>query len=310
MIKNKSEKKVAFKSGFVALIGRPNVGKSTFINNVLKQKISIISPKPQTTRNKVQGIYTTDKEQIIFIDTPGIHKAHHELGSFMNKESLSTLSDSDIVLYIVDGNEPFGAGDEYVIGELRKAKAKVILAVNKIDIVKDKDKLLQNVLKFEKSYEFEEIFYISALNGTNVDKLLESISSRLEEGPMYFPSDQVCDHPESFIISEIIREKVLKLTKEEVPHSVAVTLEEMKHNDENPNLMDIRAVVVVERPSQKKIIIGSKGSMIKQIGTEARKDIVMLIGQKVYLELWVRVENDWRNRPSQLKKFGYFNLDE
>ena len=299
-----------FKSGFVALIGRPNVGKSTFINNVLKQKISIISPKPQTTRNKVQGIYTTSKEQIIFIDTPGIHKAQHELGQFMNKESLSTLSDCDIVLLIIDGNEPFGAGDEFVIGELRKAKAKVILAVNKIDIVKDKDKLLQNVLKFQAAYDFEEIYYISALNGTNVEKLLDNISARLDEGPMYFPSDQVCDHPESFIVSEIIREKVLKLTKEEVPHSVAVAIEEMKLNDENHNLMDIRAVVVVERPSQKKIIIGSKGSMIKEIGTQARKDIVMLIGQKVYLELWVRGEDDWRNRPGQLKKFGYFNLDE
>lgn len=298
-----------FKSGFVALIGRPNVGKSTFVNNVLKQKISIISPKPQTTRNKVQGIYTTPNEQIIFIDTPGIHKAQHELGAFMNKESLSTLSDCDMVLLLIDGTEKFGAGDEFVINELRKAKAKVILVVNKIDLVKDKAKLLENVLKFEKAYNFEDIYYISALNGTNVEKLLQAISDKLDEGPMYYQEDQICDHPESFIISEIIREKVLKLTKEEVPHSVAVALEEMKRNEENDKLIDIRAVVVVERPSQKKIIIGSKGSMIKAIGTEARKDIVMLLGEKVYLELWVRVENDWRNRQSQLKKFGYFNMD-
>ena len=303
MIKNKSEKKVAFKSGFVALIGRPNVGKSTFINNVLKQKISIISPKPQTTRNKVQGIYTTDKEQIIFIDTPGIHKAHHELGSFMNKESLSTLSDSDIVLYIVDGNEPFGAGDEYVIGELRKAKAKVILAVNKIDIVKDKDKLLQNVLKFEKSYEFEEIFYISALNGTNVDKLLESISSRLEEGPMYYPEDQITNNPQSFVIAELIREKVLLLTKEEVPHSIAVVIENMERDEKG--LLNINAAIIVERSSQKKIIIGNKGSMIKEIGTLARKDIVMLLGEKIYLEIWVKVEEGWRDKQFLLKQFGY-----
>ena len=302
-----------FKSGFVSLIGRPNVGKSTFINNVLGQKISIISPKPQTTRNRINGVYTTENEQIIFIDTPGIHKAHHELGEFMNKESLSTLSDVDLVLMIIDGTESFGTGDEFVLNQLRKAKSKAILVVNKIDLVKDgkqKEKLLENVLKFEKAFNFEEIFYISALNGTNIDKLMKCITERLEEGPMYYPEDQVSDHPESFIISEIVREKVLALTKEEVPHSVAVVMEEMKHNEDNPNLMDIRCVIVVERPSQKKIIIGRSGSMIKEIGTQARKDLVMLLGQKVYLELWVRVEDDWRNRSNQLKKFGYFQLDE
>ena len=302
-----------FKSGFVSLIGRPNVGKSTFINHVLGQKISIISPKPQTTRNKINGVYTTDNEQIIFIDTPGIHKAHHELGEFMNKESLSTLSDVDLVLLLIDGTEKFGSGDEFVLSQLKKAKSKVILVVNKIDLVKDskdKEKLLENILKFEKAFEFEEIFYISALNGTNVDKLMQAITNRLEDGPMYYPVDQVSDHPESFIICEIVREKVLTLTKEEVPHSVAVVMEEMKHNEDNPNLIDIRCVIVVERQSQKKIIIGSKGSMIKEIGTLARKDLVMLLGQKVYLELWVRVENDWRNRPNQLKKFGYFQQDE
>lgn len=302
-----------FKSGFVSLIGRPNVGKSTFINNVLGQKISIISPKPQTTRNRINGVYTTKNEQIIFIDTPGIHKAHHELGEFMNKESISTLSDVDLVLMIIDGTESFGSGDEYVLSQLRKAKSKVVLVVNKIDLVKDgkqKEKLLENVLKFENAFDFEEIFYISALNGTNIDKLMKCISDKLEEGPMYYPEDQVSDHPESFIICEIIREKVLALTKEEVPHSVAVVMEEMKHNDNNPNLIDIRCVVVVERQSQKKIIIGRNGGMIKEIGTQARKDLVMLLGQKVYLELWVRVEEDWRNRSNQLKKFGYFQLDE
>jgi len=302
-----------FKSGFVSLIGRPNVGKSTFINHVLGQKISIISSKPQTTRNKINGVYTTSNEQIIFIDTPGIHKAHHELGEFMNKESLSSLSDVDLVLLIIDGTEKFGSGDEFVLNQLRKAKSKVILVVNKIDLIKDskdKEKLLENILKFEKTFEFEEIFYISALNGTNIDKLMSAITNHLDEGPMYYPEEQISDHPESFIICEIIREKVLTLTKEEVPHSVAVVMEEMKVNEDNNNLVDIRCVIVVERPSQKKIIIGSKGSMIKEIGTLARKDLVMLLGQKVYLELWVRVEDDWRNRPNQLKKFGYFQVDE
>lgn len=299
-----------FKSGFVSLIGRPNVGKSTFINHVLGKKISIISPKPQTTRNKINGIYTTENEQIIFIDTPGIHKAHHELGEFMNRESLSSLSYVDLVLMLVDGTEKFGAGDEYILSQLRKAKSKVILVVNKIDLIKDKKMLLENVLKFEQTFEFQEIFYISALNGTNIDKLINGICDKLEYGPMYYPKDTISDHPESFIICEIIREKVLKLTEEEVPHSVGVLMEEMKINEENNNLVDIRCVIVVERQSQKKIIIGSKGKMIKEIGTLARRELVMLLGQKVYLELWVKVEENWRNRPNQLKKFGYFEVNE
>lgn len=294
-----------FKSGFVAIIGRPNVGKSTFLNQILKQKVSIISPKPQTTRNQIRGIYTTNSEQIIFIDTPGIHKPKHQLGEYMNKEALSTFSDVDLILWIIDANEEFGGGDEYIINQLKNIKTPIFLVVNKIDLIKNKQKLFENILKFSSNFNFKEVFYISALTGENTEKLLEGIKSHLDFGPMYYPLDQVSDYPEKFIISELIREKVLYLTQEEVPHSIAVVVEEMSQNEENQNLMNIRATIFVERQSQKKIIIGSKGDMIKQIGTLARKDIVMLFGQKVFLELWVKVEPDWRNKVNQLRKLGY-----
>lgn len=295
-----------FKSGFVALIGRPNVGKSTFINHVLGQKISIISNKPQTTRNQIRGIYTTNKEQIIFIDTPGIHKPQHELGNYMNKESLSTLSDVDLILLLIDGTSDYGKGDEFVLDTFSKITTPVFLIVNKIDLIKDKNRLLENVVKFQNKFAFCETFYISALSGENVDLLVENISERLEEGPKYYPEDQISDHPEVFVIGEIIREKVLALTEQEIPHSVAVVVEEMKNDEENPELLNISATIYVERASQKKIIIGSQGSMIKKIGTFARKDMLKIVGQKVYLELWVKVEENWRNKKTQLRRMGYF----
>ncbi len=295
-----------FKSGFVGLIGRPNVGKSTLLNNVLGRKISIISPKPQTTRDVISGIYTTDTEQIIFVDTPGIHKPKHELGKYMNEISFETLENVDMLLFIIDGEEEYGSGDEYVINLLKKTETPCFLVVNKIDLIKDKNRLMENVLKFTSNYDFLDVFYISALNGDNIDKLLASITKKLEVGPMYYPKDQISDHPENFIIAEIIREKVLLLTKEEVPHSVAVVVENKERDLENESLTNINAVIVVERPSQKKIIIGSGGKMIKQIGTEARKELVMILGTKVYLELFVKVIEDWRNRNSELKKLGYF----
>lgn len=294
-----------FKSGFVALIGRPNVGKSTFMNHIIEHKVSIISSKPQTTRNNIQGIYTTDNEQIIFIDTPGIHKPKHELGEIMNKESLSTIKDVDVVIYIVEAISDFGSGDEFVLNELNKTKAPCILVFNKMDLVKDKPRLMASALKFQEKKDFKDVFYISALTGENTEKLLSSIISSLEEGPMYYPKDQITDHPEDFIIREIIREKVLILTKEEIPHSVAVVLEEKSFDEDNPNLVNIRCVIYVERQSQKKIIIGKNGEMMKKIGTLARKDIKMLLGVKVYLELWVKVEDNWRNKERLLKEFGY-----
>ncbi|MGI6767647.1 MAG: GTPase Era [Bacilli bacterium] len=294
-----------FKSGFVAIIGRPNVGKSTFLNYVLGEKISIISQKPQTTRNRIQGIYTSESEQIIFIDTPGIHKPLHGLGEFMNKEAFVTLRDVEIILYLVSANLPFGRGDEFVISLLKKVDTPVFLVFNKIDLIQDKGALMENVVKFTESFDFSEVFYISALTGENTEKVMNGIISYLEPGPMYYPKNQKSNYPEKFIVGEIIREKVLTLTAEEVPHSVAVVIEAMEADDENPELLNIRAVIYVERPSQKKIIIGSGGKMIKKIGTLARQEIVMLLGQKVFLDLWVKVEKDWRNKQNVLRRLGY-----
>jgi len=292
-----------FKSGFVAIIGRPNVGKSTFINYVLEQKISIISPKPQTTRNSIRGIYTKEDFQVIFIDTPGIHKPKHELGNFMNKQALNTLDEVDLILLVVDATQDFGTGDQYLISYLEKVDTPCFLIFNKIDLIKDKSKLIKNVEAFNKEYTFAETFYISALEGTNVEKLLSTIPSYLQPGPMYYPEDQVTDNPESFIIAEIIREKILLLTHEEVPHSISVIVEQMEHDEKG--LLNIHVTVYVERQSQKKIIIGSNGQMMKKIGSLARKEIVMLLGEKVYLEIWVKVEPDWRNKKVQLRRMGY-----
>lgn len=291
-----------FKSGFVSIIGRPNVGKSTFLNYCLGQKVSIISPKPQTTRNVIQGIYTTEDAQIIFIDTPGIHKPKHELGEYMNKQAFRSIKDVDLVLLLFDGSSDFGTGDEFVLKMLKKINASVILVINKIDLVKDKNKLLENVAKLHENYDFLDTFYISALNGENVSELLKGIINNLDEGPMFYPKDQVSDHPEKFIISEIIREKILLKTKEEVPHSVAVVTEEVKHID---GLLNVRATIIVERASQKKIIIGEAGKMIKEIGTLARLDIEKVVGEKLYLDLWVKIIPDWRDRESEIRKLGY-----
>lgn len=292
-----------FKSGFVSIIGRPNVGKSTFLNYVLGQKISIVSPKAQTTRNQITGIYTTDNEQIIFIDTPGIHKPKNALGRVMNDYSISTLRDVDEIMWIIDGTQNFGEGDKFIIDLLKKTNNKVYLVVNKMDLINDKKRLSNNIDNFIENFDFADVFYISAKEGTNINKLLTCLSDSLEEGPMYYPSDQITNNPQSFVIAELIREKVLLLTKEEVPHSIAVVVENM--NRDEKNLLNINAVIVVERSSQKKIIIGNKGSMIKEIGTLARKDIVMLLGEKIYLEIWVKVEEGWRDKQFLLKQYGY-----
>lgn len=293
-----------FKSGFVAIIGRPNVGKSSFMNYVLGQKVSIVSPKAQTTRNRITGIYTTKDSQIIFLDTPGIHKPKNALGKVMNDFSLNSLDDVDSIMWIVDGTQNFGAGDEFVLNILKKINNRVYLVVNKMDLINDKKKLSSNIDKFINQYKFEDVFYISAKEGTNIDKLLLSLKNELDEGPMYYPEDQITNHPETFVISELIREKVLLLTKEEVPHSIAVIVEQMKRDEDD--LLTIHATIFVERSSQKKIIIGNQGKMIKEIGTLARKDIVMLLGEKIYLELWVKVEEGWRDKKYLLKQFGYF----
>jgi len=294
-----------FRSGFVTVIGRPNAGKSTFVNTVLGQKIAITSDKPQTTRNNISGIHTTAESQIIFIDTPGIHKPHHKLGEFMTKEAINTLKSVDLIMFMVDCTQSFGKGDQFIIEKLQGVKVPVFLILNKADLVEDIAKLKLNVDKYKNAFKFKGIFSISALRGDNIDKLLEDIVEEMEEGPKYYPEDQVTDHPERFIMSELIREKVLQLTKEEIPHSVMCLIDYVKYDDKNPDLLNIHASIIVERPSQKGIIIGKGGSMIKQIGTLARKDILHLLGTKVYLDLHCKVEKDWRNKELHLRNFGY-----
>jgi len=294
--------KTEFKSGFVSIIGRPNVGKSTFINRVIGQKIAIMSDKPQTTRNKIQGVYTTENSQIIFIDTPGIHKPKHKLGDFMMKVAQNTLKEVDLILFMINAEEGLGRGDEYIMERLKETDTPVFLVVNKIDRVHPDD-LLPLIDQYREKFEFQEIVPISALQGNNIETLLGQIEAYLPEGPQYYPSDQVTDHPERFIISELVREKVLHLTREEIPHSVTVVVDSIEKRENHA--VYIAATIVVERNSQKGIIIGKQGRMLKEIGKRARVDIENLLGSKVFLELWVKVQKDWRNRLSQLRDFGF-----
>ena len=294
------------KSGFISVVGRPNVGKSTLINNIIGSKVSIISNKPQTTRNNIQGIYHEDDTEIVFIDTPGIHKAHNELGNIMNDFALKSITGIDLILYLIDVNVPLGTGDRFIIDALRESKVPTILVANKVDKEQDTNKIVENIETYKEYGNFIGGITISATEGFNIDKLLEMVVSNLEYGPMYYPEDQLIDQPERFVVCELIREKVLLNTSEEIPHSVAVTIDRFKESDK---IIDIHATIVVERLSQKKIIIGAKGAMIKKIGTEARKDIKNFLGLPVYLELFVKVEDNWRNKKYQLKEFGYNNDD-
>lgn len=293
-----------FNSGFVSIVGRPNVGKSTLLNNIIGEKITITSDKAQTTRNQIQGIYTTDKEQIVFIDTPGIHKPKHQLGHFMVRTALSTLNEVDIVLFMINVSEKMGPGDKFIMEKLKNTSTPVFLVLNQIDKVHP-DELLPIIESYQNEMEFKEIIPVSAINGNNVDRLLEVISSYLEAGPQYYPSDQVSDHPEYFIVSEFVREKILELTREEIPHSVAVVTESMERADDE--IIDIRVVINVERKSQKGIVIGKGGKLLKEVGTRARKDIEKLLGSRVFLELFVKVEDDWRDSSRDLSRFGYKN---
>ncbi len=295
-----------YKSGFVSLVGRPNVGKSTLLNRLVGQKIAIMSDKAQTTRNKIQGIYTTDKEQIIFIDTPGIHKPKHRLGDFMVRTALSTFNEVDVILFLVNVTEKRGPGDNFVIEKLKTIESPVFLVLNKIDQVHP-DELLPIIEDYAKELDFAEIVPISAIDGNNVERLVETIGKYLPEGPQFYPEDQVSDHPEYFIVSELIREKILERTREEVPHSIAVIVESIKRNENDK--VEVNAVIVVERQSQKGIIIGKGGKMLKDIGMNARKDIEALLGDKIYLELFVKVQSDWRDKQTYLKDYGY-NQDD
>lgn len=291
-----------FHSGFVAILGRPNVGKSTFLNRVVGQKIAIMSDKAQTTRNKIQGIYTEDDAQIVFIDTPGIHKPHSRLGDFMVESALSTLNEVDAILFMVNATQKRGRGDDFIIERLKNVKKPIYLVINKIDQIHP-DKLLQIMDDYRNTLDYAEVFPISALEGNNCPELIESLVNTLPEGPQYYPADQITDHPERFIAGELIREKVLELTREEVPHSVAVVVDRIHREDAEKVL--VQATIVVERNSQKGIIIGKGGKMLKQIGVKARKDIELMLGDKVYLELWVKVQPNWKDRQVDLQALGY-----
>ncbi|MDQ0269490.1 GTPase Era [Cytobacillus purgationiresistens] len=291
------------KSGFISIIGRPNVGKSTFLNRVIGQKIAIMSDKPQTTRNKVQGVLTTNEAQYIFIDTPGIHKPKHKLGDFMMKVAQNTLKEVDAILFMVNAEEGFGKGEEFILEKFQSVRTPIILVINKIDRVHP-DQLLPIMESYKDKYDFSDIVPISALEGNNVDGLLKQIYGYLPEGPQYYPADQVTDHPERFIVSELIREKALHLTREEIPHSLAVIIDKMQRKSEK-DIIHVMATIIVERDSQKGIVIGKQGKMLKEIGQRARVDIENLLGTKVYLELWVKVQKDWRNKMTQLRDFGF-----
>lgn len=306
-MQNNWENTKGYKSGFISIIGRPNVGKSTFLNRVIGQKIAIMSDKPQTTRNKIQGVLTLDDTQMIFIDTPGIHKPKHKLGDFMMKVAQNTLKEVDLILFMVNAEEGFGRGEEFILERFQTVNTPVFLVINKIDQVHPDD-LLSIIETYKEKHPFKEIVPISALEGNNIERLLDQIKTYLPEGPQYYPADQVTDHPERFIITELIREKALHLTREEIPHSIAVVLDKMER-PEGKNIINVMATIIVERDSQKGIIIGKKGGMLKEIGMRARTDIENLLGSKVFLELWVKVQKDWRNKMSQLRDFG-FNEDE
>ncbi|PTK82229.1 GTPase Era [Staphylococcus haemolyticus] len=295
------------KSGFVSIIGRPNVGKSTFMNRVIGHKIAIMSDKAQTTRNKIQGVMTRNDAQIIFLDTPGIHKPKHKLGDYMMRVAKNTLSEIDAIMFMVNVNEEIGRGDEYIMEMLKNVKTPVFLVLNKIDLVHP-DALMPRIEQYQKYMDFTEIVPISALEGLNVDHFIDVLKTYLPEGPKYYPDDQISDHPEQFVVSEIIREKILHLTSEEIPHAIGVNVDRMiKENDER---VRVEATIFVERDSQKGIVIGKGGKKLKEVGKRARHDIEMLLGSKVYLELWVKVQKDWRNKVNFIRQMGYIEYQD
>lgn len=294
-----------FRSGFVSLIGRPNAGKSTLLNNLVGHKVAITSDKPQTTRNKIMGIVTGENWQLVLLDTPGIHKPHDMLGQNMVKTAIGTLREVDLVYYLVDVTVPIGAGESFIIDKLSNVETPIFLLLNKIDRL-DKKELLPLIADLSKRGSWQEVIPISALEGENIDSLIELTQGYLSPGPRYFPVDAITDQPERQLIAELIREKAIRATQQEVPHSIAVELETVEKRTED--LLYLGAVIYVERESQKGIIIGKRGAMLRQIGSFARVDIERLLGSKVYLELWVKVKADWRNKEKYIKEFGYGDL--
>lgn len=298
---------MSYHSGFAAIIGRPNVGKSTLLNQLVGQKVAIMSDKPQTTRNKIRCVLTREDAQVVFIDTPGIHKPKHRLGEIMVESAIGALREVDIILFLVEATSPPGPGDRFIMETLRQVKTPVFLVINKVDLV-SREQLFPLIAQYQEEMNFAEIIPLSALQGDNTSRLVELLVRALPEGPQYYPADMVTDHPERFVVSELIREKVLHLTTEEIPHSIAVDIEEMKEREKGK--VYILATIYVERESQKGILVGKGGAMTKKIGQLARSDIENLLGSKVFLELWVKVKKDWRNREGVLRSFGYDkNLD-
>ena len=292
-----------FKSGFVTLIGRPNVGKSTLMNKLIGQKIAITSNKPQTTRNRIQTVYTCEEGQIVFVDTPGIHKAKNKLGEYMVNVAEQTLKEVDVVLWLVEPTDFIGAGERHIAEQLMNVKTPVILVINKVDTVK-KEEILKFIDNYRKIYDFAEIVPVSALKGTNTDDLINTIFKYLSEGPMFYDEDTVTDQPMRQIVAELIREKALKCLSDEIPHGIAVYIDQMKET-KSGNMFDIDATIVCERDSHKGIIIGKQGAMLKKIGSAARYEIERMMEMQINLKLWVKVRKEWRDSDMQLKNFGY-----
>lgn len=294
------------KTGFATLIGRPNVGKSTLMNRLIGQKIAITSNKPQTTRNRIQTVYTDERGQIVFLDTPGIHKAKNKLGDYMVNVAEHTLKEVDVILFLVEPTDYIGAGEKHIIEQLKKVNTPVILLINKIDKVAKKEELLLYIDAYRKEMEFDQIIPVSAKNGEGTEDLLKTIFDYLPYGPMFYDEDTVTDQPERQIVAELIREQALRLLEDEIPHGVAVSVDAMK---KRKKIMDVDATIICERDSHKGIIIGKGGGMLKRIGTNARKGIEDLLECQVNLKLWVKVKKDWRDSDFLLKNFGYDHKD-
>ncbi len=292
-----------FKSGFVAIIGRPNVGKSTLMNHLIGQKIAITSKKPQTTRNKIQTVYTCEDGQIIFLDTPGIHKAKNKLGEYMVNVAEQTLKDVDVILWLVEPTTYIGAGEKHIAEQLQKTSLPVILVINKVDTVKKED-ILQVIDNYRKLYDFAEIIPASAMRGQNTKDIVNSLFKYMPYGPMFYDEDTVTDQPQRQIVAEIIREKALHALDEEIPHGIAVTIEKMRER-KGQHILDIEATIICERDSHKGIIIGKQGSMLKKIGSNARFEIEKMLEERVNLKIWVKVKKDWRDSDTLMKNFGY-----
>lgn len=290
-----------YKSGFVTLIGRPNVGKSTLMNRLIGQKIAITSNKPQTTRNRIQTVLTTEEGQIVFVDTPGIHKAKNKLGEYMVNVAERTLNEVDVVLWLVEPLDFIGAGEKHIVQQLQKVKTPVILVINKVDMVK-RDEVFGFIDSYRKIYDFAEIVPVSARSGENTDELVSTVMKYLPYGPQFYDEDTITDQPERQIVAEIIREKALHSLNEEIPHGIAVAIDKMTYSKK---LVEIDATIICERDSHKGIIIGKQGSMLKKIGSTARFEIEKFLEQKVNLKLWVKVKKDWRDSDFLIKNFGY-----